>query len=192
MTNPIQPGRPFGLTLALVAILIVFVMMPLLMVVYVLVVNDFMVMERGAYITGIDLPALDTTPYLIQGAISLWFLGLVLMAWRGRPAWVRWLLPLSLIILTGLTIISQVLPLISQPSSLSNGIDSTSTLIQPLAMGYAVLTITITTYTTWFVNRWSSRAFFRGYYVEKDKNHLAQWQNTGDNVSSQRTQTASN
>jgi len=167
-----KPGRPFGLTLALIGIIIIYTILPMIPVIFTFLINDYTILQGGQIAAGIQIPRLDATPLIIQTFISVGLLIIAIFAWFGRPRFIRHILTGALSLLAVAMLVALVLPALTTPPDITQGIDSTDQLQAPLLIGYSVLLMGMTLYALWFVNRWSSRAYFRGYYTEEDMARL--------------------
>ncbi len=168
----LRPPRTLGLSLALVTSVILFTILPLFQVFFISAIQyrvgqiDVPVGEEDvspvAY--GTEFVNTDNLLLIAQVVIGLIFLVIAIMAWRGRPPQIRWVLMGAVILLTLLTTITTFLPLIA-PQELQYGIDSGRSFEQTLLLSRLCFTIFIPLYVLWYLNRAPARAFFRGYYL---------------------------
>lgn len=169
------PGRTFGLSLAIVVSVLLFTVMPLVQVSMVLLVEmrlanqmtlsldpDAEAIEPIAM--GGDLRGISDSTLFLQMLFSLGFLIVAVFTWFRRPAGIRYIFVFSVALLTVLTLITSVAPLLSQPDLMA-GLDSGGEISRSLLTGRALLAVLIPLYVLWYVNRAPARAFFRGYYL---------------------------
>lgn len=175
-----RPPRPFGLSLAIILTVTMFSVLPLLQI----GVNWY-IQQRIAQINeaevdflpdddqggvqplavGGSYESVSTTQILLQGALSLFFLVVAIMAWRGRPPWVRFLLFGGIVILTlfsGTLLILEML----KPASIEAGITSADVFFTQARCIQLFFTIVVPLYSVWYMNRAPARAFYRGTYLE--------------------------
>lgn len=166
-----KPGRPFGLSLAIFASVMLFTVLPLMQVAMVLIVqirlqNIQPSLEEGVapIATGGNYTGLPDFALFLQTLFGLAFLIIAVFAWRGHPKSIHKIMIGAVAALTLLTLIVSVLPLLTQPT-LEAGFDSGNSLTRSLSASRFVLSILIPLYTIWYMNRGPARAFYRGYYL---------------------------
>lgn len=170
-----KPGRTFGLSLAIIASVLLFSILPLLQVSMVLIVEYRLSQQPptlpvdGAeniepIAVGGDFTGVPQGTLLLQTVLGLGFLLIAVFAWVGRPSSIRFVMIAAVCALTLLTLLTSVLPLFSQPS-LQEGIDSGAGVARSLLASRALLTLLIPLYVLWYMNRAPARAFYRGYYL---------------------------
>jgi hypothetical protein len=115
----------------------------------------------GVSFLGVSTPAIGL--YTVAASLFLVVAGL---AWRGRPAAMRFVFPLAVLVMAFL--MSVLLVVANIPTTLQQGIDSGEAARQLFREGYIFVILLIVVYVGWFFNRWSARAFFRGYYTPQD------------------------
>ncbi len=105
------------------------------------------------------------------------------MAWIGRPSTIRILFSTAVASLGIITVVSQIIPRLMTSSSV---MDSTRDMNQSVLIFYLVMTILITLYSVWYLNRWAARAFYRGYYLPQDIEEMKrieeELQSASDNI----------
>jgi hypothetical protein len=118
----------------------------------------FIVNLRGGGQSGVNL--LHTLDWL-NAAIGLIVIAVSIMAWRGRPAWSRWVL----ITIVWLATAAQAISLLFPPADEATGNaivgSNLSGITQPFMLCQLVLYILIPLYITWYMNRAPARAFYR-------------------------------
>ena len=93
-----RPGRPLGVSLAILASVVLFSVFPLILVAMVLLVQehfqnaDFSLGSFEPIAVGGDFLGVSTENLAIQTILSLGFLVIALFAWRGRPASIRFVM----------------------------------------------------------------------------------------------------
>ena len=165
INNDRRPGRPLGVTLAIIASMLLYTCWPILQVVTILRLNSLMDTQDGIT-TGIQLTNVPEFVYFVQVFLSLVFFFVALLAWRGRPAIMRFVLVGAVLFFTVFSVVSNILPiLLSQPSLTEGGLDSGQEVAKQLTTGQLIFTILLPVYVIWFMNRGPSRAFYRGFYL---------------------------
>lgn len=170
-----KPSRPFGLTLAILAAWLFFTGIPLAVTALIFYVNSYVYRDQATGMTsGMTLTNFQVLPFtaVITASVLMAFVGL--FTWIGRPTWMRLVFPSLVFTYTLITMLGVLIPLLSTQPTLLDGADSAQGVFEALFSGYTGMTLLLTLYTVWFCNRWSTRAFFRGYYTEKDKRVMAE------------------
>ncbi len=161
-----RPGRPLGLSLAIIISLMLFSVLPIAQVIIFLALRQrFQNMEflEGGGAIGGDMQFSDSALIwqVIGGAI---FLVIAVLAWRGKPTSIRYVLIIAVLILTAITIGITLVSLNSAPD-IQFGVDSAQSLQDSLLRGRLIVTALVSLYVVWYVNRGPARAFYRGYYL---------------------------
>lgn len=169
-----KPGRTFGLSLAIIASVLLFTVMPLMQVSMVLLVQYRLSQQMPSLplggeevepiAVGGDFTGVDDGTLVLQTLVGLAFLAIAVFAWRGRPQWIRFVMVAAVCGLTLFTLLASVLPLVSQPD-LQGGIDSGAAIARSLLASRTLLSVLIPLYVLWYMNRAPARAFYRGYYL---------------------------
>jgi hypothetical protein len=161
-----KPKRPFGVSLALVTCLLIFVVLPILEVVFIISVNNMMTFDSvgrsGLNVIGIEKFG---SQMMLQIALAMGFLILIIIAWFGRPSIIRLIFSGAVGVMGFLTVVSQILPRLMETPTV---MDSTRDVNQSVLIFYLIVTILITLYSVWYLNRWAARAFYRGHYLPED------------------------
>ena len=173
MRSP-KPPRPFGLSLAIFASVMLYSLLPLLQVAMVLIVQlrlrnmELRIPggdgEIAPLAVGGDFTGVPSGGLILQTVLAIAFLAIAVMAWRGRPSWIRVALIVSVLGLLGLTALSTASTLLTSPT-LETGIDSGEPLRQSFQWGRLIVSALIALYVLWYMNRGPARAFYRGYYL---------------------------
>jgi hypothetical protein len=170
-----KPGRTFGLSLAIIASVLLFSILPLMQVSMVLLVEyrlsqqpPTLPLGNGENIqpiaVGGDFTGVADSTLILQTLLGLAFLLVALLAWIGRPPSIRFVLIAAVCTLTLLTLLTSILPLFSAPN-LQDGIDSGAGVVRSLLASRALLTLLVPLYVLWYMNRAPARAFYRGCYL---------------------------
>lgn len=169
-----KPGRTLGLSLAIIASVILFSILPLMQVGTVFLLRsrlqtanltvdkqnqNIAPLAVGGSYTGVDESAL-----IVQTALGIVFLVIAFFAWRGKPAWIRFVMLASVVVLTLVTVGFSLIPLLSQPD-MNQGFDSGESIRDMLLSSRLLLSILVALYVVWYVNRGPARAYYRGYYL---------------------------
>src|SRR5215813_1438102 len=128
-----KPGRTLGLSLAIIASVILFTVLPFMQIATLLLLNyhlrnvDLNVPGNNAAVapiaSGGNFMGVDNNAVLIQCVLGVIFLVIAFYAWRGRPSWIRFTMLAAVVVLTIVTVVYSVIPLSHDPN-LNDGIDS--------------------------------------------------------------------
>jgi len=165
-----RPGRPFGVTLAIIASACLFSILPLLQIGIILMVRqhflnmDFQDSGLDLIAMGGDFLGVSESSLLLQLFLGLGFLVIAILAWRGRPSSVRFALIGAVFVLTALKLVSVVAPFFTTPD-FQAGTSSLDGIMRSLGTGQLILEVLVLLYVVWYMNRGPARAFYRGYYL---------------------------
>jgi len=165
-----RPPRPFGVTLAILASLILFSLFPLAEVAMIISVRlhfanfKFSDDTNQPIAMGADFLGLSDSKILLQAVIAIVFLIIAFFAWRGRPSFMRYVLMLSCAGLTLLNILNIIIGKLSQPD-IAAGASSLDVILNSLSLGQFAIGVLVTLYVVWYLNRGPARAFYRGFYL---------------------------
>jgi hypothetical protein len=175
--HEMRPRRPLGVTLAIVASIMLFSLLPLMQVCAILYValrvssTDASVNTQGEVLPmltlGGDFFGVPIGTLIFQTVAALIFLMIAIFAWRGRPRGVRMIFLGAVTLLTVITFVSTVQST-AQPVDISAGIDSAGQVQAQLQWLRAFVLFLIPLYAVWYFNRAPARAFYRGYYLEQN------------------------
>lgn len=171
-----RPSRPFGVTLAIIASVILFTLFPLAEVALLVSVRlHFSNMTLGGdgpepIAMGADFLGIPDSKIVLQAVIAIVFLIIAVFAWRGRPSFMRFVLMLSCIGLTLYGILSVILGQLTE-KSLEAGMSSLDSILNSLSLGQFFISALVTLYVVWYLNRGPARAFYRGYYLPFPSNN---------------------
>ncbi len=169
-----KPARTLGVSLAILASVMLFSILPFLQIAMILILNyrfrqvDLAVPGNSGGVTalaeGSNFIGVADASLVVQAALGVIFLVIAFYAWRGRPAWIRFAMLAAVLVLTAVTIAFSIAPIFSSPD-LTQGIDSGEALRQTLLSGRLLLSILVALYVVWYMNRGPARAYYRGYYL---------------------------
>lgn len=168
-----EPRRPFGLSLAIIASVMLFAIFPLLDLARLLLfrwnLRDFQMADSQLgqpLAMGANFTGLTDSVLFVHAGFSVLFLVIAVLAWRGRPRWIRFALLWAVVALLVFTAGTALAPLL-RPSTFAQGVDSGFALLRGLVLGRLLLAVLISLYVVWYVNRAPARAFYRGYYLPR-------------------------
>ena len=165
-----RPPRPFGVTLAIIASLILFTIFPLMEVGVLISVRlhfSTVTLSGGGpqpIAMGMDFLGIPDSKLFLQAMIAIIFCIIAFLAWRGRRPFMRYVLMLACAGLTLYNILNVVVGQLSQPN-LAAGVSSLDSILNSLSLGQFVISLLVTFYVVWYLNRGPARAFYRGYYL---------------------------
>ena len=161
------PGRPFGLILAIILSVLLFTVMPLMQVAFILMLRhrfseiDFL--ETGGA-SGGSIEGVDDIQLVLALVMSVVFLIIAVLAWRGKPKVIRFIFVGAVSLFTLVTVATTIATL-QQEATFQQGIDSSASFFDSLHVVRLLMTVLIALYVIWYVNRAPARAFYRGYYL---------------------------
>ncbi len=174
-----KPGRPFGVTIAIVASVIVYSLLPLAQIGLILSTEQFINEQNDAFTipfegeevdsgeTGGNVGGSSIHPLLLlQLGLSLFFIGIAYFAWRGSPS-SRMIFMGTVLLMTLFTMGLIIGPQLQENTQSSGG--SLDGFLASLQLGQLTLIVLVPIYVVWYLNRAPARAFYRGYYLEKSQ-----------------------
>ncbi len=171
-----RPARTFGLSLAILASVMLFSLLPLMQVAMILLmrarVQSMSLDVPGEadavapMLSGGSFTGVADVNLMVQAVLGLVFLVIALFAWRGRPGWIRFVTLGAVLALTLITIGLSVTSLLANPD-LAVGIDSGEAIARVLLSGRLLLSVLLAFYVVWYMNCGPARAFYRGYYLQR-------------------------
>lgn len=175
MTTKPRPPRTLGIAIAIIASALAYGCLPLTQVGFILLVqqrlaNATMSANIGEedvtpIAVGGDFLGVEPSNLVAQAVIGTVFMLIAVLAWRGRPPWIRVLFTLAVLLLTLLTFVVTSIPLLQQVR-LETGIDSAEGARRTLLILRLAGSALVAMYVTWYLNRAPARAFYRGYYLD--------------------------
>lgn len=174
-----RPGRPFGVTIAILISVLFFSVLPLLFVGMRVAIEDYVTRPKeiilpdgtvttDAGLSGIEESAFTSAEVVFQVGVSLAFVVVAVFAWRGRPKYMRFVLMVSVLLLAGILIFQQVTGV--QDANRDGG--SLDNIVSVLLQGQVIAYIILPLYVVWYLNRAPARAFYRGYYLPEEVEYL--------------------
>lgn len=167
-----RPGRPLGLSLAIILSVFLFSILPLFRLGVRLFVQErlsridspvfFEGEEYRALASGSDV-IVQPAELILDGGMAFFFLVLGILAWRGGRPWIRPIFTGTMLALAGLTAYVAITNLL-RPENIEQGVSSADTLVRALLSGQLTATVLVPLYVIWYLNRAPARAFFRGTY----------------------------
>lgn len=163
-----RPERPLGVSLAILASVMLFTLFPLMLVAMVLLVQrHFQNVDLGGLepiaISG-DFLGISPANLAMQTILSLTFLVIAVLAWMGHPPFIRYVLLAAVIAMTLLTLGVTISQAVAE-QSLPQGVSSLDSLMRSVSCGQFALSVLVSLYVVWYLNRGPARAFYRGYYL---------------------------
>ena len=162
-----KPGRPLGLSIAIIFSLTLYSLLPLVQAAFILTLRQqFAAVEflEGGGAVGGGMEGINDTRLLLSVVSGIIFFSIAIMAWRGKPQGIRRVFVGAVIVVTLMSMGGTLLSMRSE-TTLAQGIDSSSALMDSLLTVQMVISGLIALYVIWYVNRGPARAFFRGYYL---------------------------
>lgn len=172
-----RTGRPLGVSLAIIASVLLFSVIPLLRVGQILLIEQHFrrVTETSipfdpqnpteAFAAGGEFTGAFTDDRLIlQIIVGVVFLGIAIIAWRGRWTFARYLLIGAVLLLSGLTLALTLLPQLQAAApTVGEGVSGGSLqgAGRTLTAGQVLLSLFVPLYVVWYLNRAPARAFYR-------------------------------
>ena len=164
-----KPGRPLGLSIAIVTSVMLFALLPLIQVLFYLSIKwrfqDIEFIEGGGA-TGVDIVGLSDTTLLIQFAMAVLFLLIAVFAWRGKPTFMRYVFMLAVVLFTLVTLVTSIMSGQNQ-NEIEAMFDPVAALSNSLVRIRVIFSFLVMIYVLWYVNRGPARAFYRGYYLDE-------------------------
>ncbi len=165
-----RPPRPLGVTLAIFASTVLFSLFPLVQVMLFFNVRQHFIGQSfdstygDPIISGTEVLGIPDTLLMFQAFVAIIFLVIAVMAWRGRPPQMRFVLMGAVLFLTVLRFILTISPSITPPDPQA-GYSSLDSILALLNSTQFVLNLLVMLYVIWYLNRGPARAFYRGYYL---------------------------
>lgn len=174
-----KPGRPFGVTLAIIVSLLVFTVIPLAQIGLIVSIERFvqsqndtpLLSEQEGNVTGFQsggefVSDTNDDQLTLQVVLSVGFLFIAAFAWRGQPAFMRYVFMATVLIQTAVNVWLIVAPRWQQSAQTTGG--SLDGFLASLQCGQLALIVLVPVYVVWYLNRGPARAFYRGYYLNEE------------------------
>lgn len=162
-----KPGRPLGLSLAILISFMLFSVLPAAQVIFVLALRQqFQTIEflEGGGAIGGDLKGFEDIELLVPVVSALIFAVVAVMAWTGKPRQIRAIFVVAVVLITVTTFATTLVTMVTPPT-LEQGFDSGTEFVDSLLVARLVVSILVALYVIWYVNRGPARAFYRGFYL---------------------------
>lgn len=163
--NTRKPGRPLGVAIAIFTSVCVFSLLPLAQVAFLIVLSRHSYFDSAGYAGGTDVLGLNHATLIFQAGLGVVYLVIAVFAWRGRPAYIRQITMVYIVLLMAVTIVTNVLPTLTVEPCSSLPCDSSGEVRQQLACAQLPIIVLVPLYVLWYLNRGPARAFYRGYYL---------------------------
>jgi len=171
-----KPGRPLGLSLAIIFSLMLYSVLPLAQVAFIISLRQqFAAVETigdGGAVGG-ALEGVDDFRLLVSVIMGVLFFVIAILTWRGKPPPIRFIFVGAVIVVTLITM-GWALSSLGNDPTLEQGIDSSGALFDSLLVFQMIVSGLIALYVIWYVNRGPARAFFRGYYLPDPEETMLQ------------------
>ncbi|MCU0496802.1 MAG: hypothetical protein MUF87_05565 [Anaerolineae bacterium] len=172
-----RPGRPLGLSLAILSTVFVFSLLPLTRLGLDLLIENHIrnldwSLDLGGerydpYFAGGEVDVVSDQRLLTEVTLGGLFLMIAIMAWIGRPKWIRWML-FAWILGLGSVYALLLLSALLTPTGIDQSLDSAANLVRSSQIGYLLTIVLVCVYSVWYMNRAPARAFYRGYYLPSE------------------------
>jgi len=162
-----KPGRPLGLSIAILLSTLLYTIVPVASVVFYASLQqhfaDIDFLEGGGAAGG-SIMGPGSGILALRLTYGLIFFVIAILAWRGKPSSIRWIFILAVITITAISI-GIYITTQNGSTTLDQGIDSAQAFGNSALTSYLVTQILVTLYVLWYVNRGPARAFYRGYFI---------------------------
>jgi hypothetical protein len=168
-----QPSRTIGISLAVMLGIMFYTVIPIIQIGFTLYIrsstNGFEA-SVGGNIDPIGGPygftAISDFELLIRIIPAILYLLFAIMAWRGKPHSMRYIIVMTAILIFGWHCLLTYLRVRSYQEA---GIFASTLYEDRLQNTYLMMMGLTTLYIAWYLNRAPARAFFRGYYLQDNK-----------------------
>jgi hypothetical protein len=157
--------RPLGLTLMIAVCAMFYVVLPLLVTFYPVVMAHTLDEVFGD--AGADLPWGSAA----QVVFSVVFAVVLVLAWRGSPSWVRFAIAALALIQAGVVIINGLI-ILGDRTPLESGWVSIEEVRRDIQAPTMLGAVALALFVTWYFNRAPAVAFFTGRpirYIDRDE-----------------------
>ncbi|NDJ62027.1 MAG: hypothetical protein GYB67_12925 [Chloroflexi bacterium] len=160
-----KPGRPLGVSLAVLASMMLYAILPLSQLAIVWLVEQRLRAAEalGEGMTGGSIEGLADGSLFLQAVLGIGFLVIAVLAWRGRPPAIRLMLIAAVVVLGFIGALLILVELFTPPDL--NVFDSGTEVARSLLVVRLIVTVLVPMYVIWYMNRGPARAFYRGYYL---------------------------
>jgi hypothetical protein len=157
--------RPLGLTLMIAVCAMFYIALPLLVTFYPLMMAHTLDEVFGD--AGTDLPWGSAA----QVIFSVVFAVVLVLAWRGRPPWVRFAIAALALIQAGVVVVNGLI-ILSDRTPLESGWVSIEDVRRDIQIPTMLGAVALALFVTWYFNRAPAVAFFTGRsirYIDGDE-----------------------
>jgi hypothetical protein len=165
ITDTRKPGRPLGVTIAILTSVCVFSLLPLAQVAFLVMLSRHSRFDNTGYAGGTDVLGLNHSTLILQAGLGIIYLVIAVFAWRGRPNYIRQITMIYIVLLMAATIVTNVLPTLTGEPCSTLPCDSSGELRRQLACAQLPIIVLVPLYVLWYLNRGPARAFYRGYFL---------------------------
>jgi hypothetical protein len=120
---------------------------------------------EGPVFAGGNFEGVSDIQSFIQFLFTVIFIGVCIAAWIGRPPRIRIIMTAGVILSTALQFLFVIIPRLATQPDFQQGITSGDGLIRAATLIQFVISMLVSLYVVWYLNRAPARAFFRGYYL---------------------------
>ncbi|MDX2139619.1 MAG: hypothetical protein SF123_16155 [Chloroflexota bacterium] len=170
-----KPPRTIGITFAILASVCLFSCLPLTQAVILFSLASRSTLqfpepstvdvEVTPVFQGSSLIGLESPQLIIQIVLAIIFLIIGILAWRGKPPYIRLVFMATVLLLSAGNIALLYTSLTALPN-LATGFDSAADIARQLNMTYLCVSLAIPMYVVWYMSRGPARAFYRGHYLQ--------------------------
>lgn len=154
MTDSVRVRRPLGLTLAIIGVAILYGILPLAEVYFLHRVTA--TADDELYLLG----GVDVSQWVwIQGAVGAVILIICILAWWGRPPWIRFVMVGALVLLTIINLYRVFEAVTGTTDPIFGG--QTQSIMRGFLRCQLPAIILVPLYAAWYLNRAPARAFYR-------------------------------
>lgn len=176
----VKPGRPLGVTIAILVSVVFYSIIPLLQIgVIFLVEQRFREASQtaspfgGQTVSGGNFRGdIADERIIFQAVVAVIFLVIAYFTWRGRPKTMRILFMIAVLAMTAATLVLSIAPASDGEGMSGSSLDVVLNVAQYCWL--AITTFLIPLYVVWYLNRGPARAFYRGYYLPIEPESSAQ------------------
>ncbi|QPC80952.1 hypothetical protein G4Y79_14685 [Phototrophicus methaneseepsis] len=166
-TKEPRPHRPFGVGLAILLCIMIFVVVPMTLVLFFVASSNLVYQVESQALVGVEVLGVSTPAVAIAIAVAVFVLLLSVAAWFFRSEWVRRIYSFGMLAV-GIGVTIWMLQSTLGARSFEQGIDSASELTRNNIIGLVLIVVLVTAFAVWMMQRWSAKAFYRGYYTTED------------------------
>lgn len=170
-----KPPRTLGIAFAILASVCLFSCLPLTqsVILYALASRSTLEFPEPSTVEGEVTPVfqgnsligLESPQLMIQTVLAVVFLIIGILAWRGKPPYIR-LIFMAAVLLLSVGNIALLYSSLTTPPDIAAGFDSGADIARQLNITYLCVSLAIPLYVIWYMSRGPARAFYRGHYLQ--------------------------